>query len=218
MLDASGNLFIADQYNNVIREVRASTRTISTVAGNHTCGLAVGDGGAATSASLCYPQGLMVDGSGDIFIADGTYRIHQVVAATPPSSQAATPTLSLQGGDYATAQSLAIADTTPGASIYVTVDGSTPSASSSPGYSIPFDVTGKVTVKAVALAPGYLASAPVSATYNVSAFAPLITTIAGNGIAGTSSNGTAVMSLEFLSGQLHQLSVLLPAPIHMRKP
>lgn len=54
-------------------------------------------------------------------------------------------------------------------------------------------------MKAVALAPGYLASAPVSATYNVSAFAPLITTIAGNGIAGTSSNGTAVASLEFLS-------------------
>ena len=196
--DASGNLFIADEYNKVIREVAASTGTVSTVVGNGTCGLANGDGGAATSASVCFPSVVMIDVSGNIFIADWSERIREVVAAaTPPSTPAAAPALSLPAGNYQTPQTLTITGTTPRSSIYVTVDGSTPSPASSPGYSVPFDVTGQITVKAVALAPGYLPSAPVSATYSVSAFAPLITTIAGNGIQGISTSGTPAQNLEF---------------------
>jgi sugar lactone lactonase YvrE len=198
-LDASGNLLIADQFNSVIREVAASTGTISTVAGDGACSLWSGDGGAAASANLCYPTAVMVDTSGNIFIADELARIREVVAAAaPPSTQAATPSFSLQAGDYTTPQSLTITDATPGSSIYVTVDGSTPSSGTSPGYSIPLDVTGQITVKAVALAPGFLASAPFSATYNVSAAVPVISTIAGNGLQGTSTNGTPASKLEFI--------------------
>src|SRR5206468_5929882 len=51
-LDASGNLYIADPNNNRIRKVAAATGVITTVAGG---GSALGDGGAATSASLYGP-------------------------------------------------------------------------------------------------------------------------------------------------------------------
>jgi len=77
-VDSSGNLFIADTDNCLVREVSASTGIISTLAGTPPdttgllhCGYA-GDGGLATSAKLGFPNGLAVDGSGDILIADTT--------------------------------------------------------------------------------------------------------------------------------------------------
>ena len=76
-LDAKGNLYIADASNNVIRRVDATTADITTVAGNFAADKATdglggfaGDGGPATSARLNDPQGVAVDGAGDLFIAD----------------------------------------------------------------------------------------------------------------------------------------------------
>jgi sugar lactone lactonase YvrE len=67
-VDAKGNLFIADYYNNRIRKV-GTNGTITTVAGNGTAGYS-GDGGAATSAELRYPSGVAVDAGGNLFVAD----------------------------------------------------------------------------------------------------------------------------------------------------
>jgi hypothetical protein len=76
-LDAIGNLYIADSSNNVIRRVDAATGIITTVAGDYAADKAKdglggfsGDGGRATSARLNDPQGVAVDGAGDLFIAD----------------------------------------------------------------------------------------------------------------------------------------------------
>ncbi|MEE4546851.1 hypothetical protein V2S66_33405 [Streptomyces sp. V4-01] len=76
-LDAKGNLYIADSANNVIRRVDARTGVITTVAGDHAADQAddglggfSGDGGAATSARLDDPQGVAVDGAGNLFVAD----------------------------------------------------------------------------------------------------------------------------------------------------
>jgi sugar lactone lactonase YvrE len=76
-LDAQGNLYIADSANNVVRRVDAKTGIITTVAGDYAADKAngglggfSGDGGAATSAQLNDPQGVAVDGAGDLFIAD----------------------------------------------------------------------------------------------------------------------------------------------------
>jgi sugar lactone lactonase YvrE len=68
-VDASGNLYIADTNNLVIRKVAASTGIINTVAGNGTAGSG-GDGGAATGAALSYPTDAVVDSSGNFYIAD----------------------------------------------------------------------------------------------------------------------------------------------------
>ena len=64
--DAAGNLYIADQYNNRVREV--SGPIINTVAGGGTNSL--GDGGPATSATLSYPSGVFVDANQNVYIAD----------------------------------------------------------------------------------------------------------------------------------------------------
>jgi sugar lactone lactonase YvrE len=79
-VDSSGNLYICDYGNDRIRKV--SGGTITTVAGNGTRGYR-GDGGAAASAELQLPQGVAVDSSGNIFIADtGNQRIRRVSGGT----------------------------------------------------------------------------------------------------------------------------------------
>jgi hypothetical protein len=72
-LDAAGNLYISDQYNNRIRKVDTSD-IITTVAGNGldapTNGACTGDGGPATNASLYNPRGLALDAAGNLYFAD----------------------------------------------------------------------------------------------------------------------------------------------------
>jgi len=76
-LDASGNLYIADTSNNVIRKVDASG-TITTIAGSGTSGSS-GDGGPAISAKLSYPAGVAVDASGNLYVADrNNYRVRMI--------------------------------------------------------------------------------------------------------------------------------------------
>ncbi len=66
--DTSGNLYIADQLNNRVRKV-GTDGTITTVAGNGTAGY-TGDTKAATSATLNHPTAVVVDASGNLYIAD----------------------------------------------------------------------------------------------------------------------------------------------------
>ena len=70
-LDAAGNLYIGDAANNRVRMVTLATGLISTLAGTGTCNFS-GDGGPATSATLCNPAGVAVDPVGRVFIADYT--------------------------------------------------------------------------------------------------------------------------------------------------
>jgi uncharacterized protein (TIGR03437 family) len=75
-LDSSGNLYIADQFNSRIRKITGGA--ISTVAGNGTRG-DFGDTGQATSAGISFPQGVGVDGAGNIYIADSAnHKIRRV--------------------------------------------------------------------------------------------------------------------------------------------
>jgi len=67
-MDGSGNLFIVDNGASRVRKVD-SKGIITTVAGNGTAGF-IGDGGNPVNASLNYPTGIAVDGSGNIYIAD----------------------------------------------------------------------------------------------------------------------------------------------------
>jgi sugar lactone lactonase YvrE len=81
-VDKAGNLYIADNGNNVIRKISADSGKISTVAGNGNPGFQ-GDGTAATKAELSFPVGVAVDEEGDLYIADlNNQRIRKVTAST----------------------------------------------------------------------------------------------------------------------------------------
>ncbi|HTB31273.1 MAG TPA: T9SS type A sorting domain-containing protein, partial [Bacteroidia bacterium] len=70
-VDVANNLFLADEFNNVIREINYSTGNISTIAGDFADGFGYsGDGGPATIAELYAPVGVKIDNSGNLFIAD----------------------------------------------------------------------------------------------------------------------------------------------------
>jgi len=74
--DSTGDVYIADMYNNLIRKV--SNGVITTVAGNGTGGYS-GDNGPPTSASLSSPQSIAVDAAGSLYVADtGNQRIRKV--------------------------------------------------------------------------------------------------------------------------------------------
>ena len=90
-MDGAGNVLIADPFDYRIRVVAATTGTfygqsmkaghIYTIAGDGTAGFS-GDGGPATHAELNFPQGVAVDGAGNVLIADRDNVRVRVVAAT----------------------------------------------------------------------------------------------------------------------------------------
>ena len=67
-VDSSGNVYIADFSNCVVRKVD-TTGTITTIAGINVCGY-TGDGGKGTLAELYGPAGVALDGLGNLYIAD----------------------------------------------------------------------------------------------------------------------------------------------------
>jgi len=75
VFDGAGNLYVADAGNNRIRKI-SPQGVITTVAGG---GNALGDGGPATSAMLAGPQGLALDRTGNLYVADtGNHRIRKI--------------------------------------------------------------------------------------------------------------------------------------------
>jgi hypothetical protein len=86
-------------------------------------------------------------------------------------------------------QMVTIADATPGAIVYYTTDGTTPSTNSAT-YSAPILVTKSTTIQAFATAPGYVNSPVTSATYTVAQASTAAVTLATS--ASTISYGTSI--------------------------
>ncbi|MFF1560817.1 RICIN domain-containing protein [Streptomyces sp. NPDC058279] len=97
-VDNLGTLYIADSNNHRIRKVTADG-TISTVAGTGTAGFG-GDDGPATSAQLNNPLGVMVDGTGTVYIADSNnHRIRKIRADGTITTVTGTGTAGFNGDD-----------------------------------------------------------------------------------------------------------------------
>ena len=94
-VDAQGNLYFADTWNQRVRKVTAGG-TISTIAGS---GAAAdgGDGGPALSADLLWPTGLALDSAGNLYIATGS-RVRKVSSDGSIAAFAGTPAAGY-GGD-----------------------------------------------------------------------------------------------------------------------
>jgi sugar lactone lactonase YvrE/phosphodiesterase/alkaline phosphatase D-like protein len=208
-LDSSGNIYIADFSNNLIRKVDAVTGIISTVAGNGTAGYG-GDGAAATAAMLNNPIGLTVDSAGNIYIAEySNHRVRKVIVATGIITTVAgngSPGFSGDGGPATAASLISPSDVSLDSSgnIYIADTGNnrirmvhattgiitTVAGDGTPGFSGDngpatgaslFDPSG-ITVDSGGNI--YIAALENNRIRMVNAATGIITTVAGNGIYG----------------------------------
>jgi sugar lactone lactonase YvrE len=70
-VDKSGNVYISDTRNQIIRKIDASTRLISTIAGTGVAGLS-GDGGPAIDAQLNWPTSVAFDSTGNLYVSESS--------------------------------------------------------------------------------------------------------------------------------------------------
>lgn len=89
-------------------------------------------------------------------------------------ANAAAPVINPNGGTFSTSQSVQMSSSTASASIFYTLDGSTPTPTSTQ-YTAPITVSADTTINAIASAPGYIQSGVTSATFTFTNQAPPIT-------------------------------------------
>jgi sugar lactone lactonase YvrE len=171
--DASGNLYIADTWNYVVRKVAASTGITTIVAGTFMTQGYSGDKGPAASAELSFPEGVAVDTSGNIYIADvGNNRI-RVVYASGTIPNVSNPTV---GDIYTVAgngSSGFSGDTGPATSAKLHLNTSVNTL-----VKVAVDTSGNI----------YIADLGNNRIRKVAASTGIISTVAGNGSAGFSGD------------------------------
>ena len=185
------------------------------------------DGSTPTTASTVYGAAINIDsgtvtinaiaqapGSGASSVSSATYTIQ--------SNAAAAPVFSPGTGTYTSAQSVTITDSTPGATIYYTTDGSTPTMSSTV-FGSAIQVTTNETLKAVAVAPGFAQSAIASAAYVIQSgsatginFAAGFTSAAGLQLNGASKLSTSHFLEITDGGQSESGSAFWTTPVNVQ--
>jgi alpha-L-arabinofuranosidase len=135
------------------------------------------NGGTPTTGSTKYAGPITVSSSETIkAIAVATNYTNSVVATGTYTIQtvAATPTYSLAPGTYSATQHLSMTDSTSGAIIYYTTNGSTPTTASTK-YSGAITISSTETIKAIAAATNYTNSAVATGTYTIQTAAAIPT-------------------------------------------
>ncbi len=150
--------------NNAIYTVNAKEAASYTctdaTSGVASCAGPVADG-ADILTSAVGPQSFSVTGTD---VAGNTVTKTVSYTVEPPT---ATPVFSLKAGTYTGAQPLTISDATANAAIYYTLDGTTPTTSSSRYTGSAISISSTETLKADAIAPGFTRSAIRTAAYTI---------------------------------------------------
>jgi hypothetical protein len=161
------------------------------------------NGTTPTTSSTVYTTPITVSSSETIEAVAGgagfTTSAVATAAYTINQPTAATPTFSVPAGTYTAAQTVTISDTTAGAKIYYTTNGTTPSTSSAL-YTAPIAVSATQTIEAIASAAGYNNSAVASAAYTINL--PVAATPTFSVPAGTYSAAQTVTISDATSGAM----------------
>ena len=129
-------------------------------------------GSAVGNYPIAITKGTLADSNYSFQFVNGTLAITSLGAA-------ATPTFSVAGGTYSSTQTIKISDTTPGATIYYTINGAIPTTSSTK-YTGPVTVSSTETLKAIATAGGYSTSGVATATYTINTGSSTIAVVSGS--------------------------------------
>jgi hypothetical protein len=177
--EAQANLSTSWQNNGLLNTPNFTTSSAS----DALWAFCSGDSGAPTvgTAPVAW-TGLPTPASGSLLVETGdaasagvyngqcSSNEGEIVAlALKPGSalaQAASPTFSLASGTYTSAQSVTIADATPGVTIYYTTSGTAPTTGSNV-YSGPITVSSSETVEAIAASSTATQSSIASAVYTI---------------------------------------------------
>jgi hypothetical protein len=184
------------------------------------------DGSVPTTSSSVYSSPISVD-SGAVTIkaiaqASG-FNASSVGSATYTIqlAAAAAPTFSPGTGTYTSAQSVTLSDATPGATIYYTTNGTTPTTSSAV-YSSAIAVSTNTTLEALATAPGFAQSAVASAAYVIQSGGSGNINFAGGfpNASGLQLNSVAKVNSNFLEltdgGTLEATSAFWTTPVNIQ--
>jgi uncharacterized protein (TIGR03437 family) len=202
-IDAEGNIFIADTFNDRIRKITTDGK-INTVAGNGLNGYS-GDGVAATGTRLNCPTGVITDATGKIFIADRDNHRVRVVQNVPTNDNTA-PVIALTGpitgASHTTSTSpLTLNGTASDANGILLVQwvndrgfsGTAAGTNAWAATSIPLLIgLNNVTVTAYDLS-GNAGSVRIAVTFNPQ---QIVLTLAGVGITGSSGDGGAAVAAQ----------------------
>jgi len=128
------------------------------------------NGTTATTSSILYVGPISVTASQSInaiAVVQGNAPSAVVTAPYTITLPTSAPVFSLPAGTYTSQQMIGMANSTPGAAIYYTTDGTTPSTSSLRYHGVILLGT-NTTINAIALAPGHSTSTMTSAAYSIS--------------------------------------------------
>jgi hypothetical protein len=127
------------------------------------------NGTTPTTSSALYTGAITVSATQTveaIAVATGYSNSATGMAKYTLTLTAAKPALSLATGTYLTTESVTLSDTTPGATIYYTTNGTAPTTSSAV-YTAPISVSSTETIEAIAAESGYVTSGVVGAKYTI---------------------------------------------------
>ncbi len=217
-VDAAGNVYIADTNNHRIRRISAAG-IITTVAGSGNPGFS-GDGGSALTAEIYFPTGIALDGAGNLYIAD-TYnnRIRMVAPSGVITTVAGSGVYGFSGdGGLATlanlndptgvdvdaAGNLYIADrfnnrirkVVPSGVISTVAGKGVAEYSGDGGSALAAGLQNPSDITVDSAGNLYIADQSNNRIRRVSSTG-IITTVAGNGIAGFSGDGSSALAASF---------------------
>ncbi len=184
---ASGNGYAASSVSSGVYQIAtAATPTFSLSPGSYSGPQSVSisdsspgvtiyyttNGSTPTTSSPVYRGPIAISTTTTVYaIASGNGYPTSSVGGGTYTITTAVPTFSPGSGNYNTPQTVTMSDATPGATIYYTTNGSTPTTSS-PKYTGPITISTNTTLQAIAAGNGYGASYEAYGVYQITALTP----------------------------------------------